>query len=450
MEQLTSDLKGVAVYLDDILVSGKDAQEYLQNLRVLLHHLDEKGLRCQREKCVLAQPVGIPRTPVSKDGVAKGTKVDTVKQMPRPQDVASLKSFLKSLQFYSKFIPNLSTITEPLHLLTKRNVPWSWTTTQESAFENLKHILSREDVLAHFHPNQEIGISCDASEVGIGAVLFHRYSDGSERPIANASKTQRRYSQIQKEALSIVFALHKCHQFLYGRKFILVTDHKPLTSLFGPSKSTPILAANRLTRWALMLNQYDYTIEYRNTKKHGNADALSQLPQGPDSNFDGEESDADIDTICTIKTISMQIKPVDSEVLAKETAKDPVLTKVIRYTQEGWLLKSQTDHTVTHGYSVKAFRKISTSLSSVHGVLLNGMRLVIPGSLQPQVLQLLHAGHFGVYFLTITSIHSHKDANTLHNTHMHTPAITNAHMHTLQYLHVLLSYLYDQTILNTQ
>ena len=91
----------------------------------------------------------------------------------------------------------------------------------------------------------------------------------------------------------------------------------------------------------------------------------------------------------------MQIKPVDSEVLAKETAKDPVLTNVIRYAREGWPLKSLTDHTITHGYSVEDFRKISTSLSSVHGVLLNGTRLVIPGSLQPQVLQLLHAGHFG-------------------------------------------------------
>ena len=82
--------------------------------------------------------------------------------------------------------------------------------------------------------------------------------------------------------------------------------------------------------------------------------------------------------------------------LAKETAKDPVLTNVIRYTREGWSLKSQTDHKITHGYSVEDFRRISTSLSSVHGVLLNGTRLVIPGSLHPQVLQLLHAGHFGM------------------------------------------------------
>ena len=107
-----------------------------------------------------------------------------------------------------------------------------------------------DTVLAHFDPTLPIGISCDASEVGLGVVLFHRYQDGSERPIANTSKTltetQHHYSEIQKEALAIVFALNKFHQFLYGRKFILVTDHKPLLALFGPSKATPALAANRL------------------------------------------------------------------------------------------------------------------------------------------------------------------------------------------------------------
>jgi len=401
MEQLTSDLTGVAVYLDDILVSGDDAQAHLENLRALLQRLSEKGLRCRREKCRFAQPVvEYLGHLLSHEGVAKGPKVDAVKQMPRPKDVPSLKSFLGSVQFYSKFIPNLSTLTEPLHKLTRRDVPWRWKAEQEAAFEQLKQVLCTDTVLAHFDPKQDIGISCDASEVGLGAVLFHRYEDGSERPIANISKTltttQRNYSQIQKEALAIVFALHKFHQFLYGRKFILVTDHKPLTSLFGPSKATPVLAANRLARWALLLNQYNYKIEYRKTNDHGNADALSRLPQGPDDIFDGEETDADIDTICTIKLISMQIKPLDSTLLIKETSKDPVLANVMRYTREGWPSKSSTDYDASKGYCIDDFRKIRNSLSTVHGCLLHGSRVVIPTSLQPQVLQILHAGHFGM------------------------------------------------------
>ena len=108
-------------------------------------------------------------------------------------------------------------------------------------------------MLAHFGSSLPIGISCDASNVGIDAMLFHRFHDGQERPIANASKTltesQRKYSQIQKEALVIVFVLRKFHQYLRGRIFILVTDHNPLLSVFSPTKT------DCLARWALILNQ---------------------------------------------------------------------------------------------------------------------------------------------------------------------------------------------------
>jgi len=121
-----------------------------------------------------------------------------------------------------------------------------------SSFRRLKELLCAADVLAHFDPSLPLGVACDASAVGIGATLFHRYSDGSERPIANISKTltasQRNYSQIQKEALAIIYALKKFFQYFYGRKFILVTDHQPLVAMFGPNKPNPALAANRLSR----------------------------------------------------------------------------------------------------------------------------------------------------------------------------------------------------------
>ena len=87
----------------------------------------------------------------------------------------------------------------------------------------------------------------------------------------------------------MVFALKKFHQFFYGRHFILLTDHKPLLALFGASKETPLLAANRLARWALMLSQYDYSVEFRKSREHGNADALSRLPASSDLQFEGRK-----------------------------------------------------------------------------------------------------------------------------------------------------------------
>ena len=206
MEQLTQNLLGVAVYFDDILVSGDNAKDHSMNLRALFKRLEEKGLRCNREKSVFAQvSIDYLGHTLSSRGIAKGSKVDAI------------KSFLASVQFYSKFLPPyFSKITE------------------------IKRLLCTETVLAHYDPSLLLGLSCDASECGIGAVLFHRFADGSERPILNISKilsaTQRRYSQIQKEALFLVYASRKFHQFLYGRKFIVVTDHKPLVALFAPDK----------------------------------------------------------------------------------------------------------------------------------------------------------------------------------------------------------------------
>ena len=399
MDKLTCDLQGVAVYMDDILVSGATDSEHLQNLRALLKRLVEKGLRCRLEKCSFAQSsIEYLGHTLSQQGVSKGKKVDAVKLMPPPENVSTLRSFLGSVQFYGKFLPNLATITEPHHSLTKKGTTWTWKSEQAEAFQKVKDLLSDDTVLAHFDPSLPVGISCDASEVGIGAVLFHRYPDASERPICNASKTltptQRGYSQIQKEALAIIFALSKFHQFLYGRPFILVTDHKPLLALFGPTKATPALAANRLARWALMLSQYQYTIEYRKTSDHGNADALSRLPVGPDSQFDEEEDMADVDTVCTIKIIGSQLNPMDPGILAKESGKDPVISKVMKYTREGWPPNKGSE--VEAKGDMEIYRKLAISLSTAHGCLLYGSRVVIPPSLQSQVLQLLHLGHFGM------------------------------------------------------
>ena len=192
MNQLTSDLPGVAVYLDDILISGKTAEDHLNNLRRLLKRLNDRGLRCRIQKCVFAQDsVTYLGHTISRDGISKGPKADAVTKMPAPSNVSQLRSFLGSVQFYNKFLPDLSTISEPLYHLTEKDTKWKWEEPQQDAFQKLKQMLTNNTVLAHFDPSCPVGISCDASESGVGAVLFHRYKDNSERPIANASKTHR-------------------------------------------------------------------------------------------------------------------------------------------------------------------------------------------------------------------------------------------------------------------
>ena len=123
MDQLIGDLGGVASYMDDILVSGSNAAEHLHNLCALLQRLQDKGLRCRKEKCLFAQPsIEYLGYTLSSKGVAKGRKADAVRMMPPPDNVSSLRSFLGSIQFYSKFLPNLATVTDPLYRLTKKRV----------------------------------------------------------------------------------------------------------------------------------------------------------------------------------------------------------------------------------------------------------------------------------------------------------------------------------------
>lgn len=131
----------------------------------------------------------------------------------------------------------------------------------------LKVELTSPQTLVHFSESRPLGLATDASQYGIGAVLYHVMPDGSERPIAFASRTlnihERNYAQIEKEGLAIIFGVTHFHQYLMGREFLLQTDNKPLTKIFGPKADSSSTAVSRLQRWALILQAYRYTIVFR-------------------------------------------------------------------------------------------------------------------------------------------------------------------------------------------
>ena len=175
IENLLQGCEGVSIYMDDILVTGKSTEEHLKNLESVLSKLEAAGLRLKRFKCFfMHSKIEYLRHIIDADGLhPTKKKVRDIKEAPRPQNITELKSFLGIINYYSKFLPNMSTGLAPLYQLLRKNCRWYWGSNQEEAFKVAKEALQSESLLVHYDPSKPIVLTCDASPYGIGAVLSH-------------------------------------------------------------------------------------------------------------------------------------------------------------------------------------------------------------------------------------------------------------------------------------
>ncbi|CAB0007785.1 unnamed protein product, partial [Nesidiocoris tenuis] len=395
MDNLLMGLEGVACLLDDIIITGRTRDEHMSRLETVLERLSTAGLRVQKAKCKWFQnEVTYIGHKLNKDGMQPTTShLEAIVKMPEPSSVKELRAFLGSINYYSRFIPNLQSECTPLYDLLKKRTTWRWTEIESSAIKKLKSLLTSTTILAHYDPKLPIIVSSDASDKGLGAVIFHRLPDNSERPIAFASRTlknaEQHYSAIDKETLGIIFALTKFRQFLYGRQFVLRTDHKPLIYLLSQNKEVPKLAANRLTRWALTLSSFDYTIEHQPGVNNSPADALSRLPL-PTTERALEEEDGNTFGK-RILQIQMEDMVLNKRFLQKETKSDRTLARVIEHVQRGWPEnKTQLDK------ELHTFFEKRTELSYEENLLLWFGRLIVPEKMRKAALRVLHEGHPGI------------------------------------------------------
>ena len=273
----------------------------------------------------------------------------------------------------------------PLYELLKDGQDFVWSADCEKAFCLAKEELMSKRVLVHFDPKKEIVLSVDASPYGLGAVLSHRMKDGSERPIAYASRTlcpaEKNYAQIEKKGLAIIFGIKKFHLYLYGQPFTLITDHQPLTRIFGPKAGIPSLAAARMTRWALILTGYQYSIRYRSSSENANADSLSRLPLKQKAKIDVDEN--------YIFHTYVDSLPVTAQKIAKIVQKDPVLSRVYEYTLSGWSKECKDE-------SLQPYWNRRDELSIEDGCLLWGRRVIVPDRFRKEILEELHFSHPGM------------------------------------------------------
>ncbi|CAD5222802.1 unnamed protein product [Bursaphelenchus xylophilus] len=390
IEQILQGIQGVAVYLDDITVTGPDDQSHIQNLREVLKRLRDSGLRLKPEKCELFQEsISLLGHELNAEGIrALPNKVEAITKMPAPKDLKQLASFLGMVQYYSRFVKGLSALAAPLNALRKKTAKWQWGRKEKEAFEKLKERLTSTELLVHYDPKIPVRLSTDASDYGLGAQLEHVYPDGNIKVIGYASRTltpaEQNYAQIEKEGLGILFGVEKFSQYLYGRKFILQTDHEPLIRIFGPKVGLPTVAVRRLQRWAIRLMQYTFEIQYVSTDKFGNADGLSRLPDPAEK----PEKFRKMEERHVLAVEAEQSWPISLSKVRKLTQGDKVLQEVLAHIRKGWPEKCPSDKLVPY------FRK-RHSLTIVKGCIVKGHRIVIPRELRQRILTELHGAHDG-------------------------------------------------------
>jgi len=387
MDQVLQGVERTCCYLDDILISARSEQEHDKLLTEVLRRLFKHGIVVNPKKCEFrVDSVTYLGHRIDQNGLhPTDEKIEDMVAAPAPKNEAELRSWLGLVNYYSRFMPNLSSKLRPLNELLKKDVSWKWSVECEQAFLNCKLALKGPNVLAHYDAKQPISLACDASAYGVGAVISHVLQDGSDRPIAFASRTlsssERNYSQIEKEALALKFGVKRFHKYLYGRQFTLITDHKPLMTILGPKTGIPSLAAARMQRWALILAAYHYDIKFRSSQANANADAMSRLPC-TSTNETGE---------CpSLLRVSFGNElPVQADDVKEATRKDPVMAKVLDYTLSGW-------PTTVEDPILQPYIQRRDELSVDQGCLLWGMRVVIPPQYRQRLLEELHGEHQGV------------------------------------------------------
>lgn len=438
MEECLGDLlhRICFIYLDDAIVfSGGSFDEHVDRLWMVFQRLRDCGIKLSPSKCSLfKRRVKYVGHVVSASGVEPDDdKVKKVKEWPTPTNSEEVRKFLGFVGYYRRFIQNFSKIARPLTSLIptttkskktskkKTVIPdWTWNEEQDGAFQTLKECLSSPPILSYPDFNLPFEVHTDASALGLGAVLYQR-QEGKDRVIAYASRglnrSERNYPAHKLEFLALKWAVtEKFQDYLYGKKFKVITDNNPLTYVLTTAK---LDATGH--RWVAALAAFDFEILYRPGRKNADADSLSRLPESHQQ----DRIPISLDSVKTIASICLQsespliesltIEPDIVESLCqlpcqqihqfdvqREQRKDPILKDWIYFVENGLFPKKhelppiQESSIFRRNFDKfqmldgKLFRVVTTELGETQ-------QLVIPPSLVVEVLRLCHdnIGHPG-------------------------------------------------------
>ncbi|GBM66543.1 Retrovirus-related Pol polyprotein from transposon 297 [Araneus ventricosus] len=399
------------VHLDDIIIVGRTFEEHLNNLRKVFQRLQKANLKLNPKKCRFFQrEVAYLGHVISAKGVKTDSeKIKAVVDWPRPDKIHDLRSFLGLCTYYRRFVKNFSTIARPLHKLTEAKSNFNWTDECEKSFNSLKQALTSSPILTYPRTDKDFILNTDASNEGIGAVLSQN-TGNEERVIAYFSKSlgkpERNYCVTRKELPAIVISIEHFHHYLYGRKFLLRTDHASLRWLLNFKEPE-----GQIARWIQRLQEYDFEIQHRKGTSHGNADALSRRPckesckqcTNAEKKF-GMERDISVKVLTTTT-----VDPWSSCEIQKAQLEDPAIKPILEKKLNS-ADRPSWQEIAQESPATKRYWALWDSLHLKDGVLYRNWesddgnscrwQLILPKSRIPEVLRETHdnasGGHFGV------------------------------------------------------
>jgi predicted aspartyl protease len=288
-------LKHSLTYIDDVIIFSKDPEEHITHLQQVFDRFRAANLRLHPTKCRFAlSRITYLGHVLSADGVSvDDNKIKVIQDFPTPKNARDVKSWLGLAGYYRRFVKGFAARSANLRALLQKAAPFVWTQIHQTEFLDMKNALTTPPLLAYPNMNKDFIVTTDACTAGLGFILSQHDSEGRERVIAYGGRglrnSERFWSITELECLGILEATRTWHPYLAGRHFKVITDHVSLKYL-----QTLKMGAGRLQRWALLLQGYDFEVEYKPGSKMTAADALSRrdYPTHPESDNNDDDDNS--------------------------------------------------------------------------------------------------------------------------------------------------------------
>ena len=377
-------LPGVTGIADDMVIFGRNEEEHDRNLILFLETTRKNGLVLNKKKLQFKkEEVSFFGHRWNSTGISPDPKkTESILKMQFPPDKETMHSFLGLVNFLNRYTPKLAELCSPLRKLILKDSHYSPGDPEHAAFDAIKAEFKKKIILPYFDRHKETILQTDASKKGFGAVILQE-----EQPIYYASRAltsaEKNYQNLEREAQAAVWGMEKFHYFLYGRKFILQTDQKPLVSIV---RKHMIDVSPRIQRITIRAWQYDFVPQHIPGRINVIADSLSRVTP-----LEFQDSNAEKNILAVNFLQYSSIEERERDEMLQETNKDEELQSLKHYISTGWPAKRSQIPVSLHPYW-----NFRDELTVESGILMKNSKVLIPESLKQKYLKQIHQGHQGI------------------------------------------------------